>query len=412
MKVLGAARQSRTADRSISLDAQREAIEAWSTGKTLVAITSDASTSGGTSVFNRAGIGPWFDRPGQWDVLVATKLDRLCRDVTDYMRLRDWCQEHRKRIVLLNQPELDETKPAGKAMTSLLAIFAEFERDMIKERARERHAYITAAGRWNGGRIPFGKMPERREDGVYLVTDPDSALPDMIAKAIAGDTNAAISRWLNASGIKTEVGNLWKPATVRLVLTRVAKDDDELAAALASRAQPKRGEWSSGQHMLLRVAYCAEGNEPLYAAKNEKKPGGGYYHCLSHPVYAQIAKLEAGVESELKGRWRGRKYWRWDVTAGDDHSREIARLERQLDSIRGMPFVDTGKLETEITRLKALPYKAPERKRVMTDELIQHHWDKLTISERGQFLRENGVRVLVGQGGYFVVESTGTASWD
>ena len=53
-------------------------------------------------------------------------------------------------LVCLDQP-IDTTSPQGKLFFTILAAFAEFERDLIRERTRDGLAAITARGR-NGGR--------------------------------------------------------------------------------------------------------------------------------------------------------------------------------------------------------------------------------------------------------------------
>src|SRR5262245_11817610 len=90
MRVLGAVRQSRTRYRAISPEAQREAITAWaaSKGHEPPLFTEDLSTSGAVSPFERPGLGPYLTDPlkiGAWDILVTTKLDRVCRSAADYL---------------------------------------------------------------------------------------------------------------------------------------------------------------------------------------------------------------------------------------------------------------------------------------------------------------------------------------
>lgn len=393
-RVLGATRQSRTRDRSISLDAQREAITKYEPNP--VAITTDPSTSGAMSIFDRPGVGPWLtdELAGQWDVLVTTKLDRLFRDVADYLKARDWCAARGKRIVLLNQPELDETTPGGRLMASLLAVFAEFEREMIKERARERHAYLLSVGRWNGGRVPFGKKPEKRADGWYLVDDPDcSALTDMIAMAISGKSNQQISKRLNEKGITTEIGRAWRPATVGIILDREAKTDSDLADALATRRQPSRGEWTSGRHMLLNVAFCAVHETTLYGNQRGKRTP--MYRCLGCNRSVAKAWLESFVETQLRARWGNQRHKVPHVIKGDDHAAELRRLERQLDTVKGIPGVDSSELERMIRALQDAPHVPDKTVYEETDETIAQHWDSLSESERGPWLRQQGVRVLV-----------------
>src|SRR5215475_8246289 len=189
MRVLGAIRQSKTRDRAVSPKAQREAIAAWALAKgdESPIFTEDLSTSGGLSPFERPELGPYLTDPlkiGLWDVLVTTKLDRGCRNTQDYLALREWCREMGKSYVSLAE-NLDGTTAAGRAMATVVAAFAEFERERASERRLETVAYLQAQGRWIGGRPPFGWRPEKRDDGYYLV--PDEGDTANVLRSMAND---------------------------------------------------------------------------------------------------------------------------------------------------------------------------------------------------------------------------------
>lgn len=64
-RVLGAVRQSRTTDKSVSKEAQTRAMLAWIKDNRArkAAITTDLSTSGSTSAFKRKGVGPYLTDP-------------------------------------------------------------------------------------------------------------------------------------------------------------------------------------------------------------------------------------------------------------------------------------------------------------------------------------------------------------
>lgn len=79
MRVLGAIRQSKTLDRAISPQAQREAITAWAAanGHEVAVWIEDLSTSGSVSPFERPGLGPYLTEPlkiAAWDILATTSL--------------------------------------------------------------------------------------------------------------------------------------------------------------------------------------------------------------------------------------------------------------------------------------------------------------------------------------------------
>lgn len=67
------------------------------------------------------------------DVFVVYKLDRLARSTKELYQLTDQLKEKGVEFVSIND-SFDTTTPTGKAMFGMLAVFAEFERDIIQQR--------------------------------------------------------------------------------------------------------------------------------------------------------------------------------------------------------------------------------------------------------------------------------------
>jgi DNA invertase Pin-like site-specific DNA recombinase len=82
------------------------------------------------------------------DVVVVWRLDRWGRSVTDLLATLQELEHLGVGFVSLTET-LDLTTPAGRAMAGLLAIFAEFEREILRERTRAG----LAQARHNGKRL-------------------------------------------------------------------------------------------------------------------------------------------------------------------------------------------------------------------------------------------------------------------
>jgi len=411
MHVLGAIRQSKTRDRAVSPKAQREAITAWAlaNGHEPPIFIEDLSTSGGLSPFERPGLGPYLTellKIGVWDILVTTKLDRACRNAQDYLSLRSWCSEMGKRYVSLAE-NLDDTTAAGRAMSTVIAAFAEFERERASERRLETVAYLQAQGRWIGGRPPFGWRPEKRDDGFYLVRD-EGATADTL-RTMADDAIDGVS--YSQIGIATGM----RPESVRLILRSEATMEllgDEKAGELRAALEAKRkgtGQWTSGKHMLLRVLYCVHCKVPIYG-KNRPNHAPRY-ECRQCSFTVTKSVIEPKVEEELRARWGNRPHMIHKVKAGDNHAREIRKLEQQLAMAQQIELIDTSMLEAKIDELKHAPHDAPKVELKPSGMTIAEFWDSLsTPAERGKFLREHGVKVYAGRGGLFIMEPTWLAA--
>ena len=89
-------------------------------------------------------------RPG--DVLVVWKLDRLSRSLKDLLHLMDGLNARGAEFQSLTE-KIDTTTPAGRMMMQMVGAFAEFEREMIRERTNAGLAVARSEGRV-GGRKP------------------------------------------------------------------------------------------------------------------------------------------------------------------------------------------------------------------------------------------------------------------
>lgn len=412
MRVLGAIRQSKTKDRAVSPAAQRAAITKWAehNGHTIVKFAVDLSQSGKLSALKRPELGPWLTDPAKivaFDILVTTKIDRACRNARNFLELMDWCSDNGKVYVSLKE-NIDMSTAAGREYARHAASRAEWERDMASERSLETRAELLEQGRWTGGRVAYGYRADERDDGYYVVPD-DSATAEiarrMAEDAIAGKSNGYIQRWLNAEGIPTGTGKTWLVETVRQILMSDNMagllSEDKYAAlrvALRSRRQ-QRGHWTSGAHILLRVAFCFRCSDesravPLYGSKKSDRPDR--YRCVKCNTSIRKDWLESRVEAELQARWGNRPYGIPRIVPGDDYSAEIKRLSRQLGQAQELDFVDTSALEARIAELRAMPHKPDRVEYEPTGKTISEHWDSLDESARGAFLRVNQVCVWAG----------------
>jgi len=83
------------------------------------------------------------------DVVLVWRLDRWGRSVADLVATLQELQHLGVGFVSLTEA-LDLTTPAGRAMAGLLAVFAEFERDILRERVRAGLAHARQQGKQLG----------------------------------------------------------------------------------------------------------------------------------------------------------------------------------------------------------------------------------------------------------------------
>lgn len=144
-----------------SLDAQRESAEAYIQSQAgegwecLPMRYDDGGYSGGT-----------LDRPalkrllrdieaGQVDVVVVYKVDRMSRSLLDFVRIMETFERHGVSFVSVTQ-QFNTTTSMGRLMLNVLLSFAQFEREIISERTRDKMAAARRKGKYVGGAPVLG----------------------------------------------------------------------------------------------------------------------------------------------------------------------------------------------------------------------------------------------------------------
>ncbi|MBB6457540.1 MULTISPECIES: recombinase family protein [Acetobacter] len=115
-------------------------------------ITQDV-ISGGVPALMRPGMSSLLERLQEGDHLIAAKLDRLGRDTIDVMGLIRILNERRINLRILNIG-IETNTPNGRLFLTILAGFAEFEREIIRERTLAGLAAAREAG------IKLGRRPK------------------------------------------------------------------------------------------------------------------------------------------------------------------------------------------------------------------------------------------------------------
>ena len=135
---------------------------------------------------------------GLIDVVVVYKIDRLSRSLTDFSRLVEVFEANSVTFVSVTQ-SFNTTTSMGRLTLNILLSFAQFEREVIGERIRDKFAASRRKGMWMGGNVPFGYRVENRK---LLIQENEAATVRMIFERFLQIGSATIlARTLNAEGI-------------------------------------------------------------------------------------------------------------------------------------------------------------------------------------------------------------------
>lgn len=144
-----------------SLDAQREACAAYALSQksegwtVLPALYDDGGFSGGS--MERPALARLLAdvRAGRVDIVIVYKVDRLTRSLNDFARIVDVFDAAGASFVSVTQ-QFNTTTSMGRLTLNVLLSFAQFEREVIAERVRDKIAQSKAKGMWMGGTVPLG----------------------------------------------------------------------------------------------------------------------------------------------------------------------------------------------------------------------------------------------------------------
>lgn len=94
-------------------------------------------------------------RAGRLDVIVFYKIDRLTRSLADFVRLMDAFQHFEISFVSVTQ-SFDTSDSMGRMVLNILLTFAQFEREMMGDRIRDKKNTMRRSGLFIGAKAPIG----------------------------------------------------------------------------------------------------------------------------------------------------------------------------------------------------------------------------------------------------------------
>jgi site-specific DNA recombinase len=301
-----------------SLDAQRDAGEAYITSQrhegwtVLPTRYDDGGFSGGT-----------MDRPalkrlmaeieqGKVDVVVVYKVDRLSRSLLDFARIIEVFERYSVSFVSVTQ-QFSTASSLGRLVLNILLSFAQFEREMIAERTRDKMGAARRKGKWVGGRPPFGydvisgKLVVNADEAAQVRAMFQLYLEERSILRVAEIVNGRGWRmkcWLTKKGARCESGP-WDKSAVRRLLTNatyigkveyggqlyhgehqpiVDQEIFERAATLLATATANRGDSPRNRHgFILRglVRCIACGSVMTSYISSPRGKTYRYYACTA-----------------------------------------------------------------------------------------------------------------------------------
>lgn len=322
-----------------SIQAQTERLQAYCKAKGwgVFHIYTDAGFSG--SNMQRPALSQLLEdvEAGRVDCVLVYKLDRLSRSQKDTLHMiEDVFLDHGCDFVSMSE-NFDTSTPLGRAMIGILSVFAQLEREQIRERMAMGRTERAKSGLWQGG----GWVPVGYDyvDG-RLVPNPvrAAAVKEIYARFLRGDAITSIKNAINKKYALDFADTTVRSALMHRLyvgdivwMGKVYKGQHEplVDAETYARAQARLRDRSRiaaskpnpfrPRTLLAGLLYCEncgtrytlKGN---YSGHGSKKRYYPYYYCYSrakksprmvtdptcmNPVYA-VEKLDRFVVEEVR----------------------------------------------------------------------------------------------------------------
>jgi site-specific DNA recombinase len=200
-----------------SLDAQREACEAYiksqaHEGWQLIPGRYDDGAFSGASLERPALQQLLVDvRSGKVNIVLVYKVDRLTRSLADFAKLIELFDAHGVSFVSVTQ-SFNTSSSMGRLTLNVLLSFAQFERELIGERVRDKIAASKRKGLWVGGPVPLGYAAIDKK--ILVVEAEAEAVRTIFARYLKLGSIRALAEDINQRGIRSKPRRLSTGLTI------------------------------------------------------------------------------------------------------------------------------------------------------------------------------------------------------
>ena len=216
---------------------------------------------------------------GLLDTVVVYRLDRLSRSLVDFGRIHELLEKRGVALVSVTE-SINTTTSHGRMMVNVLLSFAQYERELIGDRTRDKMHAARRRGQWTGGTpiLGYDTAPEGgrlvvnkdEADQVRAIFDLFAGNPSLIG--VATELNRRGWRrksWTTKGGTRRDGGE-WNRLNLRTLLTN----------PLYAGMQKLGDETFQGEHpaiisksLFQRVQRCLDGNQRNHRVPEQNRHG-------------------------------------------------------------------------------------------------------------------------------------------
>lgn len=152
----------------------------------------------------------------EFDIVLTTKLDRLCRNLLDLLQIIKQFNEYSCSYVSASE-SFDTSTAVGRMTLQLLGTFAEFERERISERVKDNMVSLAKNTDKALGKPCYGYDII---EGMYVINEAEAEnVRYMFDLAEQGQGHRMIAKHLNLKGVTTKQGKPWDQVNVKRLMS-------------------------------------------------------------------------------------------------------------------------------------------------------------------------------------------------
>jgi site-specific DNA recombinase len=189
--------------------------------------------------------------------------------------------------------EIDPSTASGLMVARILGATARHEVDHMIERQRRAKQRSAEAGKWKGGRRPYGY----KSDGITVIPEEAKAIAAATTALLAGASLRGIAAQWNAEGRPTSTGGMWHSNALRVTLMRPRNAGlmEHRGLIIGQAEWPaiiSEAEWHALRDKLSDPKRCTNGHGP-----SRKWLGSGLYRCeCGTPVICSQGCIAAATD--------------------------------------------------------------------------------------------------------------------
>jgi len=414
------------AEEGYSIQAQKERLINYCKAKdwNIVGIYTDAGYSG--SNLDRPGIQKLIEdiKIDKMNIVLVYKLDRLSRSQKDTLYLiEDVFLENGVDFVSMNE-SFDTATPFGRAMIGILSVFAQLERETIKERSLMGRIERAKSGLFHGG--GFAPIGYDYVDGKLVINEYEAMQVRKVYDLfLAGNGTDRIAKIMHDTGFKHKHGDWSHSSAVINILDNplyigkitycglvcdglhepiISQETFEKVQALRERKRKIYKRTYQSSSLLAGLIFCANCGARYFVRSVSKKHK--YYSCYSrtkshrHMIKDpscknknwRIPELDKLVEDEIMKLAFDKKYLKQLLSKKQEQSnatadsnikiieRKITDIDKQISRLMDLYQIESMPVEEISKRIEKLYNEKKElQKQLPKQELKSRNVDQFTV---------------------------------